>query len=270
MILPSITLSLIPEARGAPFVLWDTLEAGIRRAAAHGYPAVELFARSAADVPVNRLKAVLAETGLKVSAFGTGAGFMLERLHLCHPDASVRQRARAYVQGFIELAAGFGAWPILGLMRGLVEKGDTADEARRRMEEALVDLDAAAARVGGRLLLEPINRYETPLINRLDEGVALIEKLGLGHTRLLADTFHMNIEEASIEEALRTSARQVGHLHWADSNRRPPGCGHVDFGVMARALQEVGYEGYVAFECLPHPSPGEAADRALKTFRRYL
>ena len=142
MIKSSICLSLVSEARGGPFVLWNSLEEGVRRAAELGFDAVEVFARSAEDVTPRRLRAVLAETGLEVSAFSTGAGFMLERMHLSHPDAAVRRRAREFVLGFIRLAAELGGFAIIGLMRGLVERGDSTDHARHRLEEALSPADS--------------------------------------------------------------------------------------------------------------------------------
>jgi len=264
---PSVSLSLVPEAVGGPFVLQDSLADGIRRAAALGFPAVEILARSVEQVPVRELKAVLTETGMAVSAFATGGGFMLRRLHLSHPDAAVRQQAFRFILDFIALAAEVGSSPVVGLMRGVVERGDSPAEARQRMEDAVAALDEAAGRAGVTLLIEPINRYETGLINRLDEGVALIETRRLAHTRLLADTFHMNIEEGAVEAALAAAAKHIGHVHWADSNRRPPRNGHLDFAAIGAALRGAGYAGYVAFECLPYPDPDRAAVDCLKAFR---
>lgn len=264
---PSVSLSLVPEAAAGPFVLQESLAGGIRRAAALGFPAVEIFARSAEQVPARELRSILAETGMAVSALSTGAGFMLQRLHLSHPEAAVRQEAYRFILDFIALAAEVGTSPVVGLMRGVVERGDPPAEARKRMEEAVAELDEAAGRAGVTLLVEPINRYETGLINRLEEGVALIESRQLAHTRLLADTFHMNVEEVAIEAALAAAAKHLGHVHWADSNRRPPGNGHLDFAAIGAALRAGGYPGYVAFECLPYPDPDRAAAACLKTFR---
>ena len=260
---PSVTLSLVPEAVGGPFVLSGSLVDGVRRAAALGFGAVEIFAPEAAKVPARELKAVLAETGLSVSALATGAGVMLKGFHLAHPDVAVRQQAQRFVGDFIALAGEVGTAPVIGLMGGMVERGDTPSEAYRRMEDSVAALDQQAGQAGITLLLEPINRYETSLLNRLEQGIALIESVQLCNTRLLADTFHMNIEEVSIEAALAAAAKHLGHMHWADSNRRPPCSGHLDFAAIGGTLRSIGYCGSVAFECLPYPNPENAAAACL-------
>jgi sugar phosphate isomerase/epimerase len=79
--------------------------------------------------------------------------------------------------------------------------------------------------------------------------------------------FHMNIEEASIEESLRRAAPALRHVHVADSNRRAPGWGHLDFRHILETLQEVGYQGYLSAETLPHPDPEGAARQTVDYLR---
>ena len=89
------------------------------------------------------------------------------------------------------------------------------------------------------LIYEPLNRYETNLINRLADGVALLERVGMTNVKLLADLFHMNIEEASIADAIRGAGAHIGHVHFADSNRRPVGNGHTDMKEVVAALRDI-------------------------------
>jgi sugar phosphate isomerase/epimerase len=120
------------------------------------------------------------------------------------------------------------------------------------------------------LALEAINRYETNCFNRADELVALIEDNGLASSGILLDTFHMNIEESSIENAVRTAGKHLCLVHFPDSNRWYPGAGHLDLLSIVGALREIGYDGYLALETLPLPDPETAARKGLTNLRRLL
>ena len=85
--------------------------------------------------------------------------------------------------------------------------------------------------------------------------------------KLLADLFHMNIEEADIAGRDPAGGRHIGHVHFADSNRRPAGFGHTDFDAVVAAIREIGYDGYFAAEAFPYPTPEEAARQTVKRFR---
>ena len=104
----------------------------------------------------------------------------------------------------------------------------------------------AAAPHGVRLALEPLNRYETSLINSVREALDAIERVGEENLGLLPDTFHMNIEDRSIEQSLRQAGDRVIHFHVADSNRWHPGGGHIDFAAILDVLGGIGYTGYVS------------------------
>jgi sugar phosphate isomerase/epimerase len=120
------------------------------------------------------------------------------------------------------------------------------------------------------LWIEPLNRYETNLINTMEEGRRLIQHLGSRTLGLLPDTFHMNIEEMSIEETLQESMSFIHHVHVADSNRRAPGCGHINFKSVLRILKKSGYKGFLSFEILPEPNPNKAARMAIDFLRKKL
>ena len=270
MIRSSVTISLVPEARGGPFVFWDDLAAGCRRAKELGFDAVEIFAPSTPTVDANALRRLLSETGLQVSAFGTGAGWLLHRLTLCSPETGRRAAAREFIRAIIDLAGQFHAPAIIGSMQGRhgVEVDKTT--AFGYLTEALNDLGEHAGKYGVPLLLEPLNRYETNLVNTVEGGVRLLGLLSTRNVRLLTDLFHMNIEEEDVAAALRNGQGHISHVHFVDSNRRPAGCGHTDFAPIAAALRDIGYQGYLSAEALPYPDPDEAARRTITAFRKYF
>jgi sugar phosphate isomerase/epimerase len=268
MIRSAITISLVPEARGGPFVYWDGLEDGCAQAAAAGFDAVEIFPSSAAELDAAALHEMLEWHHLSVAAIGTGAGWVVHRLRLTDPDPSVRRRAVEFVGEVIDFAAGFGAPAIIGSMQGRAEGEVSRELALEWLAEALEALGARSGAHGVPLIYEPLNRYETNLVNTVAEGVALLARLNHSHVRLLCDCFHMNIEEASIAAALKAAGPLVGHVHFADSNRRAAGLGHTDFTPIAEALREIGYSGYVAAEILPLPDAATAADQTMRAFRQ--
>jgi sugar phosphate isomerase/epimerase len=112
--------------------------------------------------------------------------------------------------------------------------------------EQLEELASAARDAGVPIFLEPLNSYEQHLVNRLEQGVAFAEKVGSG-VGIMADFFHMNIEEADIAASIRVAGQHIVHI--ADSNRLQPGKGHLDFLPGFAALKEVRYDGYLGIEC---------------------
>jgi sugar phosphate isomerase/epimerase len=125
----------------------------------------------------------------------------------------------------------------------------TPEEDRAVLLEGLTELGEHAAREGVCVLLEPLNRYEDHMVNRLDQGVSLCEEVGLSSVRVMGDLYHMNIEEDDIAASIRGAGGRLAHVHLADSNRAQPGAGHTDFGAAFAALRAGGFEGYMALEC---------------------
>jgi sugar phosphate isomerase/epimerase len=129
--------------------------------------------------------------------------------------------------------------------------------------EALQECSDASQSDGIRLALEPINRYETTLINNVAQGLDLIERVGAHNFGLLLDTFHMNIEEPVIEESIRRCGKHIFHFHVADSNRWYPGAGHLNFQTLLEALSSTDYSGWVSGEFLPKPDAETAAQKSI-------
>lgn len=266
----AVTISLVPEARGGPFVFWDDLADGCRKAAALGFDAVEVFPPGPDAINPDELRTILDDNGLSLAAVGTGAGWVKHKLALTSADDAVRDRAVAFVQRIMDLAARFDAPAIIGSMQGRWEGAVTKPIALRYLGNALFKLDEHANDLGTTLLYEPINRYETNLINTLGDAVTLLAGLQTRNVKILADLYHMNIEEVNLADSIRGAGPHIGHVHFADSNRRAAGMGHTDFAPVISALKEVGYAGYLSAEILPLPDPDAAAGRTIDSFRKFV
>lgn len=263
----AVTVSLVPEARGGPFVFWDGLEDACTRAAAAGFDAIEIFPPDAATLEVEPIRALVARHHLHVAAVGTGGGWIRHKLTLTHADAAIRREARAFISAIITRAGALGAPAIIGSMQGRSEGNVTRDQALAWLAEGLEELGQQAAHHSVPLLLEPLNRYETNLCNRLGDTARWLQTQPAANVRLLADLFHMNIEEADPAAALRAAGSLVGHVHFADSNRRAIGFGHTAIPPVIAALRDIGYQGYLSAEILPLPDPLTAAQQTISAFR---
>ena len=122
-------------------------------------------------------------------------------------------------------------------------------EDRAVLLEGLGELALHAGREGVCVLLEPLNRYGDHMLNRLEQALELCRVVGMPSLRIVGDFYHMNIEERDLAAAIRGAASYLKHMHLADSNRLPPGQGHIDFAPAFEALRATGFDGYLALEC---------------------
>jgi sugar phosphate isomerase/epimerase len=266
----AITVTLVPETKAGPFVFSSGLDDAFARAAELGFDAVEIFPPSAAALDVAKVDALMKRHRLSVAAVGTGAGWVVRKLTLTHNDADVRREAKEFVRGIVDVAGNVSAPAILGSMQGRWEGAVTREQALRYFAEALEDLGAHAAAAGVPLLYEPLNRYETNLFNRLGDAADWLRGIGVANVQLLADLFHMSIEEADSSVALRAAAPLLGHVHFADSNRRAVGMGQTRIAPIIDALRDIGYAGYLSAEIFPLPDPMAAARQTISAFRTHV
>jgi sugar phosphate isomerase/epimerase len=263
----SVTITQVPSLSKGPWIYWEDLEVSIPKAKAAGFDAVELFPPSPEAIEVDKLARLLHQNRIAISGFGSGAGKALHGLHLVSADSTVRGEAFEYIARLVEVGAGFGAPVIIGSMQGSVEKGVPRAQALGWLREALSELGKKASSRGVMLIFEPLNRYETDMVNCLADGVELIRSLSTDHVALLADLFHMNIEEDSLPAAIRAAQGYIGYVHLADSNRRPAGLGHTCMEEVIQALKAIGYDGFVSAEALPYPDPDRAAAQTISACR---
>jgi 5-keto-L-gluconate epimerase len=265
----SVVLSLQPASFEAVAFKGD-LDRNLAKIAGWGYDGVELAIREPGVVDAEELADRVAVYGLVVSAIGTGQAWGEERLSYSDPDPVVRRAAIERTKAHIPVARRLDALIIIGLLRGLVRPGVSQARAMDWVIDALAECCAEAALSGVRIALEPINRYETTLVNNVAQGLALIDRVGADNLGLLFDTFHANIEEPSIEESLLAAGSRLFHVHAADSNRWYPGAGHLDFAQILGELTSSGYRGFVSGEFMPRPDADTAAARAIAHLRLRL
>lgn len=212
-----------------------------------GFDGIELT--TSLDLPPGELEKAFADSQVR-AANVPGSGALLD------PDPAARTAAKDLMRERLELAARLDAVGVLTVpqfgsaprLPDLSPYKDAAELERELFVEQLGELAPAALEAGVPIFLEPLNRYEQHLVNRLEQGVEFAEKVG-GGVAIMADFFHMNIEEADIAASIRAAGQHIVHVHVADSNRLQPGKGHLDFRPGFAALKEAGYDGYLGVEC---------------------
>ena len=143
-------------------------------------------------------------------------------------------------------------------------EGDLGD-ARRRSSEVLHMIAEEAGKRQVILCVEALNRYEGFLLNTVSEGLQFMREIDSPHVKLNLDTYHMNIEEDDIAEALRDAGDALGHLHCSDNNRKRPGLGHIPWSDIGDALRDIDYRGWLVMECFV--ISGDEVGRTSRTWR---
>ena len=227
----------------------EPIERSIERVARLGYDAIELVGEPAQyDGP--RVRKLAADAGIAVSSISSM--YTADR-DLCHPEPGRRRTAVDYVRAVADLAAAAGAATIIVAPSAVMKTVGLAPPADewKWATDSIREGGEYAASIGVDVSLEPWNRYETYFLNRLEQAVELWRATGLRNGGVMGDTFHMNIEEASISDALRGAKGLLNHVHLADSNRAVAGRGHTDFRPILQALRDIEYDGYLSFEVMP-------------------
>jgi D-psicose/D-tagatose/L-ribulose 3-epimerase len=214
-----------------------------------GFDWIELPIESPGDFDYQRAAAIVREYGFGVSM---GAAMSPDR-DLIHPDVEIRANGAAYVRHCIEACQTLGATNLIGPMYSAVGRTwqMSADERERDIEllvGQLRELAAYAGEHGVTLCIEPLNRFETSFLNLATQAVELIDRVGHPACQLMLDTFHMNIEEQSLGDAIRTVGPRLRHVHACENDRGTPGAGHVPWDDVAVALRDIGYDGPVVIE----------------------
>ncbi len=263
-----LKLSLVISTSDAAFnalAFKGELENGMKMAKEIGYNAVEIAIRDPKVIDPEKINSLRNEIGLDISAIGTGQAYLAEKLSLTSEDEKLRLRAIERLKEHIELSSKIGGLVIIGLIRGIVGNRDK-EKVTHVFIESVKEVAEYAKEFGVKLVIEPLNRYESDFLNTADETAQVIKKISMDNLGLLLDTFHMNIEERSIEESIRKHKDILLHFHVADSNRWAPGYGHIDFHSIFKTLFEIGYDGYISVECMPLPGGTEFSSKEAYKF----
>jgi sugar phosphate isomerase/epimerase len=231
-----------------------------------GLDGVELHAATL-SLPAAEIQQAFAASPIAVSA--------IEGIpRLVSADPAEREAAKQTIRERLALAAALGAVGVLvvpqfGRVPALPDLSPLASGADLERDLFLVqlrELAPAANTAGVSIFLEPLNRYEAYIVNRLEQGTAIAEQVS-PEIAIMADFFHMGIEEADIAASIRAAGPHIVYVHVADSNRLQPGRGHLDFRPGFRALKAIGYDGYLGIECRVD-GPYDAAIRDAATLIR--
>ena len=241
---------IVPMQDPTPFSPFrpDEWQQALDVVAASGFDGVELAITNPTLLEVEEVAEALESRGLRLLSITTGQAAGLEGLSLSAADQSIRRRAVTRICDHMTLAKRFGAVVIVGSLRG-------ADGNLDLLRESLAE--CAASQPSVNIALEPLNRYESRLLNSIESTVTLIESMGKSNLGVLFDTFHANIEEVSIPAAIACAGDRLVHVHLADSNRWVPGFGHFEFTQVWNALQQISYRHSIVLEPLPLPSVNE-------------
>ena len=237
----------------------EDFEESIKKVASLNFDGAELAVRNPKDLKLETIVNIIKENNLEAPAIGTGQAYLEEGLSFSDPNEIVRKMAVERINNQIIFASHFNAQVIIGLIRGKINESVNREETEEWTIDCLRKCTEFAKNYNVRLTLEPVNRYESNFINTLGEGMEFIKRVGASNLGLLADTFHMNIEEVSIYDSIIQAKDYITHVHFADSNRWAPGCGHLNFAKIVQTLKKIDYQGYVSAEILPLPDPDSSA-----------
>lgn len=242
----------------APVIMAGDPAEKIAAASRLGYDAVELHWADPSQIPLTLIADACREHKMEISAFATGRAYVQEGLSLIDDDTGRRAAAIERLKAFVDAAAPFSATVIIGCIRGNLTAGAETEVLLKRLAESTrIAAEYAKERNVG-IVFEAINRFENNYLNTARETAAFIRNSKLPNTKILLDTFHMNIEDVDLAKAILDCRDLLGYIHIADSNRHFAGAGHIDLKEVFRALRSAGYEGFISAECLPLPDSDTA------------
>lgn len=217
--------------------------------AAWGFDLAELPVENVGDWDPARAAETLLEHGLGA----TVCAVMPPGRELVAADDKTITATQDYLRSCVDVAATVGSGVVAGPLYASVGRKWRVGEAERRklvrdLATNLAPLAEYAGERGVRLALEPLNRFETSFINTTTQALEVVDLLDSPALGLLIDTFHANIEERSIPEAIRMTGDRIFHFHACANDRGSPGVDHLDWSGISGALGDVGYEGPVAIE----------------------
>lgn len=264
--MPSMKLSAVYAVTvgetGFDIVLRGGLPEALDMLAELGFGGVEYNIADPFKADVKALGREAEERGLGVAAVSTGLSYLTYGYSLSDGDEGSRARAIEFFKRYVDTAVELGSGRVvIGLARG--RSGGDREGAMRRLRSSLESLDEYASGRGITLVLEPLNRYETDLINRFGEALEIARSYR--SVKILLDTFHATLEERSVYDLIPRLGEMIGHVHVADSNRLAPGMGILDWERIVFRLAKAGYRGYLSVEARTEPSYREMLEKAAET-----
>jgi D-psicose/D-tagatose/L-ribulose 3-epimerase len=227
----------------------EELEKLAPKVKAMGFDRIEVPLEDLDDMDHKRGAEIIKEYDLGVSACAA----MGEDRDLIHPDQAIRDNGMAYLKGSIRATHDLGGTNLVGPLYSAVGRTwQSTPEERARDTDLLVEnlseLAKYAADFGVVLCVEPLNRFETSFINLADQAIPIIDRVDHPSCQIMLDTFHMNIEEKSLGDAIRAVGPRLKQVHSCENDRGAPGTGNIAWGEVAEGLKDINYAGPVVIE----------------------
>ncbi|MGZ9163610.1 MAG: sugar phosphate isomerase/epimerase family protein [Anaerolineales bacterium] len=214
-----------------------------------GFDILEISIENPDLIDINVVREILKENqleGIVCGAFGPNR-------NICSSDPEIRENAQKYVLWLIDAAAQLASETVCGPMYSSVGKAHIEDPIERQKEwqravSGIKEMAEAAQKKGVKLALEPLNRFETDMINVVSQGLRFIDETGMENVGLHLDAFHMHLEEKDSADAIRKAGKKIFHFHACENDRGIPGTGQVRWNEIAKALKDINYQGPVVIE----------------------
>lgn len=254
----------------APILLQGSIGQNLKKAKKLGYHAIEIHLREDDDVDYQEVLQTMQETGVKVSSIVTGRLNTEGKCSLIDDAPYIVETTVNHMKQYIDMAAVLKTDIVIGWVKGNVPEGGKREKYLKRLAKNLRVLAEYAMEKNVKINIEVINRYEVNVFTTSKELVDFLNEYQIPNCYVHLDTFHMYIDEANPVEAIQIAKGKIGYFHLADNSRRYPGSGQIDFKKILKALDEAGYDGYLAVECFPYPNGEIAAQKALAYLKNLL
>lgn len=214
-----------------------------------GFDWIEAPLESIGDLDHKRGADIVRRHGLGVSACAA----MGPDRDLIHPDEAIRKNGMAYLRQAIGATHALGGTNLVGPLYAAVGRTwqQTPAERARDLDVLVKNLGELARYAGDYgviLCVEPLNRFETSFINLAEQAIEVVDRVDHPNCQVMLDTFHMNIEEKSLGNAIRAAGKRLRHVHACENDRGAPGSGNVTWNEVAQALKDIKYDGPVVIE----------------------
>ncbi|MGB9727526.1 MAG: sugar phosphate isomerase/epimerase family protein [Nitrososphaeria archaeon] len=243
------------------------LEKGLKFLRELGYDGVIIPLMFNIGILVKQLNGIFNNCGIEVAGLSTDHYNTHLNYSFTSSNPVIRGRTLDVTMSGLSVARELSTPLIIGKIVG---KSVREERSEVWLQASLKILDKRAKDFGIKILIEPLNGYETSFLNDLSETYNLIKRLSLENTGILVNTYHMNIEELRIEDAIEYSGEKIWHVKFSDTKKMPLGYGHIDFSRILKMLKKIGYDGWYTIECLPFPSAEDAAKNSLNYLRQTI
>lgn len=239
----------------------EPIERTLERLQGQGYDAVEMFGEPQ-KMGMKKLRDIFDSFNFHVCGITGMWGSISEdswKRRILSADRSITKHTEEYVMDCIKMCQSLGGNE-MNICLFADSDMATFDRNHRTLssdkKEGVIQkaipllntLSKFAKDYGVHILVEPLNRYNTPFCSSAKDAFVIANKVNHDNFGLLLDTFHMNIEEDSFEDSILKSRKLLRHMHLADNNRKMPGYAHINFQSIMRSLFSIGYNGYASFE----------------------